>query len=201
MKRQIILASSSKSRKKILDGLGLSFSVVPSTIDEEKIVGTAPFEILKLRAVAKGEDVLGKISRQSPKYDNRLIIISCDSGCVLEGELIGKPQDRDDAFEILKKLAGKAHIFATAMNTLELEKKNQNFELEDKRISLTKTEVVIRKMTDKEISSYVEKFDLTSFAGAYSLFDIPQDFVVEVKGSITNVLGLPVEKLGYICQL
>lgn len=175
--------------------LGFPFSVLPSAVDEEKIVGTTPFETLKLRALAKGEDVIEKISRQGEGFDKQTIVISCDSGCVIADELIGKPQDEGQAFEILKKLAGKTHFFVTAMFIFKIEKVGNQYKIKSKKYSLTKTKVKLRKMKKEEIASYVEKYDLTPYAGAYSLFDIPQDFVTKIEGSFTNVLGLAVEEL------
>lgn len=181
-----------------MHSLGLPFSVVPADLDEEKIAGTTPFKTLKLRALAKAEAVIEKISRQGEGFDKQTIVISCDSGCVLKDDLIGKPQDKNEAFEILKKLAGKTHFFVTAMYIFKLERQASRFKVKEKKYSLTKTKLTLRKMTDIEIASYVKKYDLTPYAGAYSLLDLPQDFVTKIEGSFTNVLGLPVEELGII---
>ena len=140
---RFILASQSIGRKKILESLKIPFKVIPSTVDEDKIVGKTPVETLKLRARAKGADVAKK--NFPPSNPPNPSILSTPS--------------------------------------------NPSW------LSCTKSRVTVRKLSKEDILRYVSLTDYASFAGGYTLFGTPQDFVTQVSGSLTNVVGLPLEKM------
>jgi len=183
--RKIILASASQGRKRILKSLGIPFEVVPSNLDEDKITGSNPVEILKTRARAKAETVIKKISNFKFQISN-FLIIAADSSVILNGKIYGKPRDKKEARKFLAALSGKTHDFVTAVCVIQGKKVWQAVEI---------TKVTFRKLKMSEIDIFVKRFDLIKFAGAYSLFDTPQDFIAKIEGSLTNVLGLPLEKL------
>lgn len=188
---QIILASASFGRKKILESLGLSFKIIPSDIDETKFNRSKPIALAQTLAKAKAERVFEKIKNQQCSHLTieplNYLIIAADSMVLLNGETIGKPKDKKEAKKILKKLSGKTHQFLTAVYVLNIKTKKVW-----QKTALSK--VTFRKMKDWEIEVFLKKVDPTVVAGGYSL-DHPQDFITKVEGSLTNVLGLPLEIL------
>jgi len=179
---KLILASSSTGRRKLLTALKVPFEIVPSEIDEDKINHATPKQTIRLRAKAKAENIYKKYKRQN------VLILAADSMVILKGQTMGKPKDKQEAKLMLKKLSGTTHNFTTAFyiivgNSGEIYKGDE--------IST----ITFNKMTDEEIDLYLSIDDYTKYAGAYSLFDSPQWFVKEVKGSISNIVGLPLEKV------
>jgi septum formation protein len=233
---QLILASASEGRKKLLSLLKIPFKIIPSILDEEKIVGKTPLETLKLRARRKGEEVaysvirdqLSEISKKKLTTDNRQLttyfILSADSGAILDNHLIGKPKDYQDAVRILKTLSGRTHEFVTAVYSIkisikaggpsegsqsELHKealikyipyKTRRLEARDWDTQGTGPEiasslVTFRKLTNEEIKLYLSLSDYTKYAGGYTVSATPQTFITKIEGSISNVIGLPLEKI------
>lgn len=235
---QLILASASEGRKKLLSLLKIPFKIIPSILDEEKIVGKTPLETLKLRARRKGEEVVEKIiqlsnypinklsnkTRRYMLYAIRYLVLSADSGSILDNHLIGKPKDYQDAVRILKTLSGRTHEFVTAVYSIkisikaggpsegsqsELHKealikyipyKTRRLEARDWDTQGTGPEiasslVTFRKLTNEEIKLYLSLSDYTKYAGGYTVSATPQTFITKIEGSISNVIGLPLEKI------
>lgn len=135
----IILASASIGRRQLLEKLGVSFHVVPSTINEDLIIDQNPYKMLQKRARAKAEDVAKKLVVNSkqlavneisqtnstadyPLLTANYLVIAADSMAILEGKTYGKAKDRSDAQRIVTELMGKTHVFATATCITYLEK-------------------------------------------------------------------------------
>ena len=213
MKTRLILASQSVGRKKLLEYLKVPFEVVPSTLDEDKIIASTPIETIRLRARAKGEDVAYRIqnsvvsnqkkskSRYVLTTDNRqliTIILSADSGAILDGKLIGKPKDEKDAYRIFRLLSGRTHEFVTATFIISLSQqlstglnpKSYKILLDD----VDRSYVTFRKITDEDIKLYLKLTDYTKFAGGYAVSSA-QNFITKIEGSISSVIGLPLEKV------
>ncbi len=128
----LILASQSLGRKKLLELTNIPFQIIPSTLDEDKIIGQTPLETIQLRAKLKGEEVARKIQNSkfkiqsyNPKFKiqnnknksstRRHVILSADSGAIIDNKLIGKPRDYDDAVRIMQSLSGRTHKLVTAV--------------------------------------------------------------------------------------
>lgn len=198
---KLILASKSEGRKKLLEYLKIPFEIIPSAIDEEKIIARSPIDTLRLRARLKCEDVAARPAVAG-------LIISADSGAILGNQLIGKPKDRNDALRILSLLSGKTHLFATAVYIIKLQTNSSNnttpgvlrsdspgvLKAEIVLNGISKSFVTFRKLKGEEIDFYLSKTDYKRFAASYAIVSA-QDFITEVKGSISNVIGLPLELL------
>ena len=209
---QIILASLSITRKKILESLGLKFKVVPSHIDETKISATNPKLLVQKIAKAKAEAVVKRIKNQSLNHltiqPSNYLIIAADSMVVLNGKTIGKPKDNQEAKKILKQLSGKTHSFITDLCLINT-KTNKTWQ------KFAETKVTFRNLSDKEIDGYISKTDVTRFAGGYAIIPpgdfnlktvkkgqspVPSgagqsDIIKKISGSSTNIMGLPLETL------
>ena len=190
---ELILASSSLGRKKLLTYLKVPFKIIQSNLDEDKIIGKSPLETIRLRAKLKGEKV-AKIILSSTNYKlptTNYIIISADSDAILENEVIGKAKNKKEGIKILQKLSAKTHLFATSVYIIKIDTKiSKNIQIIHE--STTKSFVTFRKIEREEIEYYLDKTDFTRFAGSYALVSA-QDFITKVEGSLSNVIGLPLE--------
>lgn len=174
----LILASQSVGRKNLLKLLNIPFEIIPSSLDEDKIVGKTPLETLKLRAKLKGEEVLKKVMsyellvmrNNSPitHHPQPITIISADSGAILDNQLIGKPKDYNDAFRIMKTLSGRTHRLVTAVYLSWLPRS-----LRLPKLLMDKSLVTFRRLFDEDIRIYLKKTDYTRYAGGYALFACP----------------------------
>ena len=106
-KMRLILASKSPRRKRILNSLGLCFEVIPSLIDESTIKIKDPVKLVLKLAKIKALDVAKNVKHE--------IVIGADTIVVLNGEIIGKPENKEDAYEIISKLSGRKHFVYTGI--------------------------------------------------------------------------------------
>lgn len=175
----IILASGSPRRRELLNTLGLSFTVHPAKGEEIAPDGAGPEEIVKALSRAKAEEV----ARQFPDK----LIIAADTIVYLDGMVLGKPKDEDDAKAMLSKLSGRAHEVYTGVTVI----------LEDKTICESEcTKVIFRDVSAEEIASYVASGDPMDKAGAYGIQGKAALMVERLEGDYFNVMGLPLCRLG-----
>lgn len=184
-KTKLILASASAARKTIIKALSVPFSIIESKVDEDKIFYKNPKKLVLERARIKGETV-EKIVLKSK--DKNACLLAADSMVVLNNICYGKAKTKPMQKKYLRLLSGKTHQFLTGIwfKNLKTGKIRQDVGI---------SEVTIKKLTEEEIDWYVKSDDLSKYAGAYSLYNSPQFFITEIKGSITNVVGLPLEIL------
>ncbi|MBQ0049805.1 MAG: septum formation protein Maf [Bacteroidales bacterium] len=178
---KIVLASGSPRRKELLAGLGVDFEVrLLDGIDESYPKGL------------NGEEIAAHISsKKAAAYKDSLmpneLIITADTIVYLEGTVLGKPKDEEEARTMLKSLSGKTHEVITGV-TLMTTTKQQTF------ASVSK--VSFAQLTDNEIDHYVTHFHPTDKAGAYGIQEwIGFVGVERIEGSYFNVMGLPVQRL------
>ena len=184
---KIILASKSKVRKKILDDYNILNEVKPSNVDED----TVKLSLLKEKAspeiISKNLAEL-KANKVSNKYIDDLVL-GVDSVIDLEGELISKPNDRNEALEILKKLNGKKHHL---ISSACISKNGSMIWNHTDKASLT-----MKKMTDEELKKYLLKIsDETLYA--YNVYQIEgdgRDLFSSIDGNEKTIMGLPIEKI------
>ena len=172
-KMQFILASASPRRKELLSYILTNFEVVPSNTEEEVNLSLFPEQMACALAECKCDEVF-KANRQKT-------VIGCDTVVVFGGEVLGKPKDREDAVQTLKKLSGKTHYVITGVCVQNRFKKVVNYE---------ETEVKFNVLTDEFIEKYVSGGSPMDKAGSYGIQD--EGVVKEYFGSFTNVVGLPV---------
>jgi len=177
----IILASNSPRRRELLGGLGLAFDVrVIPDIDESHPVGMKPEEIPLYIARKKAE----AYSRGMRADD---LIITADTIVVIDGCILGKPCDRDDAVGMLRRLSGRTHTVVTGVAITAAHKQTAFAVVSD---------VVFAELGDRDIMYYVDTFKPYDKAGAYGIQEwIGYTGVQEIRGSFYNVMGLPVQRL------
>jgi septum formation protein len=181
-----ILASQSPRRKQLLAWADIEFDVIVSEAAEDFPAGMdvqeVPVHIAQKKAIAVQE----KIKLEFPIHQGKWII-AADTIVVLENEIIGKPNDRADAINILQKLSGKTHRVITGVFLIN--------DIESRNFSET-TLVHFHPLTLSQIEYYVDQYQPYDKAGAYGIQDwIGVVGIQGIEGDFYNVMGLPVSKL------
>lgn len=176
----LILASASPRRRELLERMGLRLRVEPAHIDETPLPQEAPR--VYVQRVAK-EKCLALVERIQGEA---LPLLAADTTVILDEEILGKPKDAGEATAMLQKLAGRRHEVATAFCI------NFGGRLVQRTIS---TQVIFRLLDPAEIVAYVASGEWEGKAGGYAIQDKAAAFVSEVRGSITNVIGLPLAEV------
>ncbi|MDB6020424.1 MAG: maf [Pedosphaera sp.] len=176
----LILASGSPRRSELLRGMGVSFSVLQSDAEEIHNEQMTATEISQLNAYRKARAV-------AKKFPDSLVL-GADTLVYLGTTLFGKPRDAEDAYRMLKQLQGKKHEVVTGVCLLRLRGHRQTIFAES-------TEVKFRPLGVKEIRDYLSRINPLDKAGAYAIQEHGNKVVECISGSLSNVIGLPVERL------
>lgn len=180
LKCPLILASSSPRRKKLLAQAGYKFKVVLSTVDEASasVKNASP-------AGLAGELALAKACQVAKKHPAALVI-GADTVVDFNGRVIGKPTDADDARRIIRLLFSAPHNVITAVAIVGIDNGICVVEAET-------TTVYPKRLTERQIADYIETGRWRQKAGAYGIRETDDEFVEKIDGSLTNVMGLPME--------
>ena len=184
---KIILASKSKVRKKILDENDILNEVKPSNVDEDIVKLSLLKEKATPEIISKNLAEL-KANKVSNKYVDDLVL-GADSVIDLEGELISKPKNRNEAFEILKKLNGKKHHL---ISSVCISKNGSMVWNHTDKALLT-----MKKMTEEELKKYLLKISDEALY-AYNVYQIEgegRDLFSSIDGNENTIMGLPIEKI------
>lgn len=174
---KLILASKSPRRRYLLSQAGLVFAVVPSHVDESGVAVSSPALYAKALAEAKAMEV-------GEKYPESHVI-GADTIVLIDGLILGKPVSREHAGEMLTRLSGQTHQVITGYCIYHHASR--------KCISdSVKTDVVFKKLSEKEITWYIHTSEPFDKAGAYAIQGLGTFLVQSIHGSYTNVVGLPV---------
>ncbi len=194
---QLILASQSPRRIDLLTKLGLEFEVIPS--DKEELIppGLSPEEVVLAIAEQKAQDVVARLNDRIKNESVPFLILAADTLVVFQGELLGKPGDRQEAIEMLERLSGQTHIVHTGVVVFRAEKTpgSENGGIKKSFINTVETSyVTFRPLERSEIEAYVDTKEPMDKAGAYALQGIGAALVSKIDGSDSNVIGLPVAR-------
>lgn len=178
---RVLLASNSPRRKELLQLLGLDFEVVSHhKVDEDWPETMSPMRVPEYLAVRKASAYL-------PELHNHELLITADTVVVLDGKLLGKPHDAQEAMQMLRELSGKTHMVVTGVYVCD--------PLLQLSFSVT-TQVEFAELTEEDIRKYVEFFKPLDKAGAYGIQEwIGAVGIKGIHGSFYNVMGLPVHAL------
>ncbi len=177
-----ILASASPRRKQLLADAGYEFTVVRPDIDESafSVEGIEAYEYAGKLALFKAKSV-------AEKYPNCLVI-GADTVVDFKGRIIGKPADAKEAERITNKLFSVPHKVITGIAIVRL---SDNKEL----VESDTTAVYPRKMTAEQVLEHIKSGSWRDKAGAYAIKEYGDEFIERIEGSLTNVMGLPMELL------
>lgn len=189
-KFELILASSSPRRQELLSLLEIPLKIFPSKVEEIFLKGESPAEHVRRLATAKAQEVAERFPGQW--------VLAADTVVVIDGEVLGKPKDLSEAEAMLYKLSGKEHQVLTGYCLL-----NSNCKQKKERSVLTI--VKFKTLSPAEIRWYINTGEPFDKAGGYAVQGKAAFMVKEIKGSYTNVVGLPLceviedlEELGVI---
>ena len=177
---EILLASQSPRRRELLERMGLSFRVLAPSIDERMDRALEPHRLVETISAEKARAVRA-LAGEGP------VIIAADTVVALDGALLGKPRDREDAVRMLTALQGRRHQVYTGFTVLRGSREITRSE---------ETQVVFRPLTPQEIERYVDTGEPMDKAGAYGIQGYGALLVEGIRGDYFNVMGLPVCALG-----
>jgi len=180
MSSRLILASKSPRRYELLRQVGLEFEVVPSRVKEDFVKGESPREHVIRLAETKARDV-------GNGYPDRWVI-AADTIVYINGSILGKPNNRQEALEMLRCLSGQEHWVLTGFAVCHLAKGKADKEA-------VQTAVKMKNLTPAEMEWYVQTGEPFDKAGGYAIQGVGSFMIESIRGSYTNVVGLP------ICEL
>ena len=180
-KSKIILASGSPRRKELLLQIGIVPEIIVSHV-EEKITSDIPAEVVMSLAEQKAVDV----AKEMPEGT---VILGSDTVVAADGKILGKPKSHEEAYEMIRRLAGRSHQVYTGVC---LVKKGPEGEADTVVSFYDETDVNVYPMTEKEIREYADSEEPMDKAGSYAVQGFFARYIDGLKGSYANVMGLPV---------
>jgi septum formation protein len=177
--KKLILASQSPRRQELLKGLNPDFQIIKIEADESYPEELVREEITEFISKTKSEAY--------PNLNENEILITADTLVWLENEVLGKPKNENEAFDMIRRMSGKTHEVFTSV-TLKSTQKSTTFS--------ETTEVSFDEFTDEEIDYYIQNFQPFDKAGAYGIQDwLGFAKISKINGCYYNVMGLPLRKL------
>lgn len=181
----IVLASASPRRSELMALAGIPCSVIAADICEEPLTGEQPEEHVMRLSGEKAREV-------AATADGRFFI-GADTVVVLDGRIMGKPVDEEQAFEMLTALSGRTHQVITGISVFDRETGIC-------RSRSVRTEVFFKSLSDREIRDYIASGCPMDKAGAYAIQGGAVHFIRSISGSYSNVIGLPMTELYELLQ-
>jgi septum formation protein len=170
----LVLASQSPRRSEILRAAGFDFTVRPAVVDETALPGERPEDYVERLAEMKARAV-----EAAPEET----VLGADTTVVIEGEMLGKPADHDDARRMLRRLAGRRHEVMTGICLRRAAAVTRDCAV---------TAVWFTPMSEAEIEGYVASGEPMDKAGGYAIQGLASKFIERIEGCYFNVVGLPV---------
>ncbi|MCG8910643.1 MULTISPECIES: Maf family protein [unclassified Pseudomonas] len=174
---QLYLASSSPRRRELLTQIGLPFHIVPASIDETPESGESAQAYVERLARSKALAGLNFLAQRAD-----VCVLGADTAVVLDGRILGKPVDREDALAMLQALSGREHEVLTAVAVADRDR------CEARVVS---SRVTFREVSVEEAERYWETGEPQDKAGGYAIQGLAAVFVSRVEGSYSAVVGLP----------
>lgn len=176
----IILASASPRRKEILENTKLKFDIIKSDIDEIILEKESPIQAVMRLAFEKSMDIASK------NEDD--LIIAADTVVVLDENILGKPKDKEEAYNMIRSLSGRTHEVITGISLV-------NLGLSKKIIDYVVSTVKFKELSDEDIKDYIHTNESLDKAGAYGIQGYGAMLVEKIEGDYFNIVGLPISKL------
>jgi len=180
----IVLASASPRRKELLTQIGIVPEIIVSHV-EEKVTSDVPSEVVMELASQKAMDV-------AAGQKSGTLVIGSDTVVAVDGRILGKPKSHEEAYEMVKSLAGRSHQVYTGVCMIL---KGADQSQDKKAVFFDETDVEIYPMTEQEIREYADSEEPMDKAGAYAVQGFFARYVKGLRGSYANVMGLPVSML------
>lgn len=192
LKRNLILASTSKRRKKILKDAKIKFKTATSNLNEEEIskefANTNPDNLVKILALSKAISAIVQTNKLSDE-----IIAGFDTIVVCENKIMGKPKNEKDALKKLLFISDKEHFVYTGIALIDL--KNKKI-----LTGFDRTKVVMNKISKDDALWYINTKEPMDKAGAYAIQGKAKKFIKSISGDFLNVVGLPLNKFVFLLK-
>ena len=177
---EIILASASPRRKEILQNTKLKFDIEKSDIEEVALENESPEDMVVRLAYEKAFDVA--------KRNTDRLVIGADTIVALDDEVLGKPKDQKEAYQMIKRLSNKTHKVITGISLINLK---ENKIIKDYVVSL----VTFKDLSEDSIKDYINTNESLDKAGAYGIQGYGALLVKNIQGDYFNIVGLPISRL------
>ena len=177
---RLILASASPRRKELLSSLGVSFDVIPADVTEHEAPDADPREMVRHNAALKADWVAARHPDAT--------VIGADTTVFIERTVLNKPRDRAEARAMLKMLSGRTH---TVFTGLAIRRQRDGLKLDQGAAS----EVTFKPLDDATIDLYLSRVHTLDKAGGYAIQEQRDLIVAGFTGSLTNIVGLPLEEM------
>jgi septum formation protein len=181
MTSKLVLASSSPRREKLFRKLGLDFNIISPNVVEEPTNGESPVEYVLRISLEKALTVAAAL-------EHKHIVIGADTIVVCDGDILGKPEDEEEAKSMLMRLSGRYHEVMTGLSIVKSKS-------EIMHIEYVKSMVKFKSLNPNEIEEYVNTKEPLDKAGGYAAQGIGAFMIEEIQGSFTNIVGLPLSSL------
>ena len=173
----LILGSQSSRRKEILELAHIPFKIVISNANED-VKESDPIEFVK--------EVTLKKAKCIPINNNNDWVLCCDTIVYIDGVILGKPKNKDDAYKMIHMIQGKSHIVCTGVYLGN----NEKYDL-----FAVETKVYVSEMTEQEILDYINTDEPYDKAGGYAIQGLFSKFIEKIDGDYYNVMGLPLNEV------
>jgi septum formation protein len=177
---KVILASASPRRKEILQNTKLNFDIQKSDIEEVILENESPEDMVVRLAYEKAFDVA--------KRNTDRLVIGADTIVALDNEVLGKPKDQNEAYQMIKRLSNKTHKVITGISLINLK---ENKIIKDYVVSF----VTFKDLSEDSIKDYINTNESLDKAGAYGIQGYGALLVDNIQGDYFNIVGLPISKL------
>ena len=177
---KVILASASPRRKEILQNTKLNFDIQKSDIEEVILQNESPEDMVVRLAYEKAFDVA--------KRNTDRLVIGADTIVALDNEVLGKPKDQNEAYQMIKRLSNKTHKVITGISLINLK---ENKIIKDYVVSF----VTFKDLSEDSIKDYINTNESLDKAGAYGIQGYGALLVKNIQGDYFNIVGLPISRL------
>ena len=177
---KVILASASPRRKEILQNTKLNFDIQKSDIEEVILENESPEDMVVRLAYEKAFDVA--------KRNTDRLVIGADTIVALDNEVLGKPKDQNEAYQMIKRLSNKTHKVITGISLINLK---ENKIIKDYVVSF----VTFKYLSEDSIKDYINTNESLDKAGAYGIQGYGALLVKNIQGDYFNIVGLPISRL------
>ena len=218
---KIILASGSPRRRELLKMAGYSFEVIPANVDETADPSLSPEQLVTTLSEKKAYHILNSLEHIDPiKFKSEAIIIGADTTVAIDGMILGKPDNKDHAFDMLMHLQGRPHMVHTGITVLHFKPNLSESSVSESFVSessalisypnkknafkqktfVESTKVFMRSLSEKEINDYIATEEPFDKAGAYGIQEKGALLIERVEGDYFTVTGLPLCRLNKVLK-
>jgi len=181
----LVLASASPRRQELLRNVGVSFTVHPTNIPEQSLVGESADDCAKRLAREK--------ARVAFQTQRKNFILGADTVVVVDGKIFGKPRDAADAARMLRELSGRTHQVKTGVCLIGPSRtEDEKLEIDFEDLRCETTTVTMDTLSEEDIRSYVASGEPMDKAGSYAIQGLAARWIPRIEGDYFNVVGLPV---------